>query len=205
MDNRAGQVAPINENRVAAGLILIGGGHRKWWEDKISQHQVLLGRRKNEPYRGLLSFPAGKPKTGEDIQPYLPYDGWYSGLSTALRESEEETGINFERESLRYPVDRTFGYGFAVYDPNTDFTIYVTPIHNPFFEKKRYNWLLREESDLENPRFYTVEEIRRLKKQGALAFITMPAIQHSFDVIKKIEKERNDELNYKIKHHLSLD
>ena len=63
-------------------VVLIAG-------DKEAQRHVLLIRRKNPPYRGSWAFPGGFLDEGETLK------------QCAVRELEEETGVNLSQMRLR--------------------------------------------------------------------------------------------------------
>jgi ADP-ribose pyrophosphatase len=59
----------------------------------ISDGQILLEKRKNEPGKGKWSIPGGKVDLGETAR------------QTVIREVKEETGLNVERPELIDVVD----------------------------------------------------------------------------------------------------
>lgn len=65
-----------------------------------ARENVLLCRRRKEPYQGLSNFVGGKIEPGED------------GLAAAYRELWEETAITKEDVTLAHFMDLTYYYGF---------------------------------------------------------------------------------------------
>lgn len=63
--------------------------------DEIGEN-ILLCRRKKDPYRGLSNFVGGKIEPGED------------GPSAAYRELEEETSLTKEQITLTHFMDLTY-------------------------------------------------------------------------------------------------
>lgn len=63
-----------------------------------SKEQILMCKRRKEPYQGLLNFVGGKVKSGED------------GLDAAYRELWEETAIARADITLSHVMDFTYYY-----------------------------------------------------------------------------------------------
>lgn len=175
------EIAPFDENKVGAGAIILGGAYRVLGEKGICDYQILLGERMHEPYEGLLAFPTGKLNIDERLQKEYAYLSgrrvYFEAISTALRELKEEIIPDFEQEDRKHVGRRRWGDQFAIYDSITGYTVYLLSIYNSRFEKQIYNFRLRGRSDLRNPRFYTMNEVRQLQKNRRLAPIVMPCIK----------------------------
>lgn len=91
--------------------------------------QILLCRRKNPPYQGLLNFVGGKVAHGED------------GLHAAYRELYEETGISPSDIQLHHLMD------FIYYAEDTLLEVYYGYLAHPVSLKEEVNALLWLDTD----------------------------------------------------------
>ena len=100
--------------------------------------RLLLCRRRNEPYRGLLNLVGGKIKDGEDH------------LRAAYRELFEETGIAAQDITLLHLMD------FTYYNPDCLLEVYAgqlrrdVPVHG---EENELLWVSIEENFFDTSRF----------------------------------------------------
>ena len=103
-----------------------------------SGEQVLMCRRKKEPYLGMSNFVGGKIEIGE------------AGLAAAYRELLEETGIDKTHVELRHVMDFTYYYSncyVEVYagrlkeDANVfgdENRLYWSELNHDFFDVREY-------------------------------------------------------------------
>lgn len=79
-----------------------------------SCNNILMCKRKKNPYKGLYNLVGGKIEEGED------------GLSAAYRELKEETGISREEIRLTHLMD------FCYYLPSIKVEVYVGCLNTDF-------------------------------------------------------------------------
>lgn len=102
--------------------------------------QILLIKRKEEPFRGMWAFPGGHINYGEETIE-----------KAAVRELEEETGILVKEKDLNF---------FRVYsNPDRDPRgHYITHV----YIARNFNGIPYANSDAEDVRFFPLENIPKL-------------------------------------------